>query len=222
MDTRFIHRLFDSDEIEEAALFMTDKILSGSVPDFKIPYIADLSDRVDTNVTSLIAPFITNIILNTYGVNAPTMANFYIVQDEYFSRYYPHISRYLSLFGMKVENIFLSPSEIITPILVGKLGIEKVASMMSKDFPPDKLWNYEDYNLVHPMNGLSKSFLLIDKITNEDFIKNLAKQFFSDEKGAKMIERLYNKETLGISIQVLPSSNFRTIFSIIENCHKYL
>ena len=98
MDTRFIHRLFDSDEIEEAALFMTDKILSGSVPDFKIPYIADLSDRVDTNVTSLIAPFITDIILNTYGVNAPTMANFYIVQDEYFSRYYPHISRYLSLF----------------------------------------------------------------------------------------------------------------------------
>ena len=95
MDYRFIHPLFEYDEIEPAQQFLVDRMLKSVsaiivdgvlVPKEKIPK-AQLEQSLH------------DMVVNTYGRNVVRFANLGTVQDTYREIYRNHILKYLDILG---------------------------------------------------------------------------------------------------------------------------
>lgn len=239
MNLKFFHPLFVNTEIDEASKYLSEYFVDATINSiFKIDTSQNSTDYILNSLLNNIKNDvfveasrnqIYNMIKNTYGINAPIMANCYIVQDEWVSRYRETIMDYARALNFQIKEYCIIPNTVFTPAFVLKKFGKDKESLMKKFFPPDEIWDYSNIEkrssaaaCISPLNGLSRIFIEFNVLDRPKFTSKIASHFFNKDTVEKIIECVKNKTDSAICIPILPSSNFTRVFTLLRDCFKYL
>ena len=161
------------------------------------------------------------IIELQYGVNIISIANILNMQDLFFSKYMPHLSKYLYFAGIDHYFSYIRPSQL-TATYIMYLFTHNKKDKPLKYWNPNIFWsNYAysktdtDSNLTNPLNNFYSASLVLIQIDNYDFIREVDAMYgIKDrnlERGVK-----YN-----VNINFLPALNPSYMIKITKLIHKY-
>ena len=172
----------------------------------------------------MIHDIVYNILLKSYGVNIPLMANYLLVQETFHKKYFSHILKYLELCGVESYYTIIRPSTFIPFILAHKMN--------EKDFQPISRWDpltrWDNFaynpsklgtNLSNPINAFDSIVLTINNLNNDKFIRSIYKynsNVYEDIKQARM-----NGKPIQSHIRLLPACDYSGISSFINSIHEF-
>lgn len=217
MNYKYTHPLFDKDDDELAMNYLADRIVQDQLPD---------EESITEDMLKIIYSDIRDQIRMGFGINSVLMGNFYMVQDTFRNIYKDHFLSYLDKSDKCIDaNIMeITPSVFTMPYInYIKKGTfsRKVFVRWDPSTPWTSFRNGDDpeENLLNPVNGLNHLFLTMafekeipELILFKDYLnKNNITYYFTDNDDP--VEH--------IRIQMLPTSSYNRIVTILKGIHAY-
>ena len=209
-------RLFYKNEIGEAIHFLALE----SIRDNSFALMDVENEVIDDNKKIEIAEHIYTM---TYGINAPLMANYLLVQNFFIEKYQDDILKYLNYSGHKSSIITIVPCSITAMVLGYRVKTGSIKLPLTY-WDSNKEWNlhevFEDSNknLTNPINGFVKIILRIENVHSIDFIRNaLANKDDID----RMTSMISSEGSATLNITILPRSEYTCVLNLIDNIYKY-
>lgn len=213
--------LYDENDAESAMYSLMRYISGRNKPEFDA---TNINHETYTDV-SLLPDDITKQAINfQYGRNIVLMANYLQVQDYFFSRFMPHISRYLDILKIDYSFSYFRPStisaEMIMGILRGKINQENVEFAETMD--PNIDWSAPSHVVpidpVDPTNTFYTATLSIK-------IDSKYKEFYETLKSSGIINSITLDQSTSTEygiIKLLPMHTPNNLVILRMLFHKYL
>jgi len=216
VDYRFKHPLYTDDDKDLAIAHLADYINNNNIPEHYAT--SDGPFEPSKSVTPI--EFLRPVIERQYGVNITNIANILMMQDLFFEKYMPHLSRYLDLVGVKHYFSYIRPSSITSRYILRMYLSGKVPNI-PQCWNSDVLWldySYKknDYNanIHNPINNFYSASLILFDINNDAFRDALDKFYDKDTRDNR-------GKPCTIGIRILPSLDPSFMINITKLIHKY-
>lgn len=213
--------LYDENDLEAATHALMCYIGGQNLPEFEA---TNINHEEYTGASYLPEELIRQAIQMQYGRNIVFMANFLQVQDYFFSRFMPHISRYLDILKIDYSFSYFRPStisaEMIMGILRGKINPENVEFAETMD--PNIDWSAPSHVVpidpVDPTNTFYTATLSIK-------IDSKYKEFYETLKSSGIINSITLDQSTSTEygiIKLLPMHTPNNLVILRMLFHKYL
>ena len=212
-----LHPLYTEKDRAQALSSIVEYIENNNIPE----HYAISNDTFVYQLSETPRAVTEQIIHMQYGVNMISIANALKMQDLFFSKYMPHLARYLEHLGIKHYFSYMRPSIIIPSYIMHLFTTGKRTK-------PFRYWDssieWIDYsyidgdyerNITNPINNFYHASLNLFGIDNERFIKEIDKLY--NIKRGQNIDKAKN-----LSLKLLPTFNPITMVKVTEAIHKYL
>lgn len=218
-----IFPLFDNSEIDEAIDYMVRNLISNTEINL-IQFDPSMEfEKEPKDMPELLQTVMTTMAKTLYGVNAPQMANFLIVQKLVEDKLKDRLANYMNYVGIDGYITECTPSRISTQALAYRI--------YNKDFRPldrwnpNILWDFCDNSgkkdisrsLTNPLNGFLHMYLVLKEVDNKKFIMALNKA------GLISFKDIYENNFYfrDLCLQLLPYNNFNKVLSIAQAIFRY-
>lgn len=231
MQYRFIYPLFEDSEIEEASEYIVDRILNGDGNN-QIKIMRENDDGETEMMKISEAPnyiaegLVGHLVKNTYGINAPLMANYFKTEDVYLNSFVPHILKYLDLRGFNAESVSVDTKSLTLRMI--SVESRKPGFQPISRWNPVQKWISMDYtdnrmiNLMNPLNQCTNCGLVIKPKDQNKYIMVDTNFIMALERnGLKCNMDRDNTGVFRISINVLPQKSIQPILKLVKLIHKY-
>lgn len=216
--------LFDGKTMEgynEAVKYMAEGMAKSTIDKIATPTPSDVMHKMYNEI-------VVNMIDNVpkvYGMNAITVANMQLVENEFINIYYPSIMRYLDLVGINAFAVLFRPSDVMPFIIMAES--RKPGFQPLENWDPNERWTVEDIdfgddkrrNLLNPFAGALRFDLRMKFLGNLNLVKELQRVF--NISGPDMAKEVEAGKPANISIRMLPAVNYKGINAFVQTIHKY-
>lgn len=212
--------LYDDNDIEIATYSLMKYIGGRNLPEFNA---TNINNEEFKDISYLPDEIIKQVIQFQYGKNIILMANYLQVQDYFFSKYVPHICRYLDILNIDYFFSYFRPSsisaELIMGILKGSINPENVES--NETWDPNIDWSAPAHVVPidpnNPTNTFYTATLSINLKSNQKY-----KEFYNALRNSGILETDDEDKTGYGIIRLLPMSTPNNLIIIRMMFHKYL
>jgi len=205
----------------EAVKYMAEGIAKSTIDKISTP---TTQDEIDRMYKDIVGNMIDNVP-KAYGMNAVTVANMQLVEDEFMKIYHPSIMRYLDLVGINAFTILFRPSDIMPFIIMAES--KKPGFQPLENWDPNERWTVEDIefcddkrrNFLNPFAGALRCDLRLTFSGNLKLVEELKKIF--NISGSDIVKDVEAGRPANISIRMLPAVNYKGINAFVHTIHKY-